>query len=281
MHLFIFGLGYSSLAIATLAMRRGFSVSGTTRSAEKAERLRGLGIEAFLFPSPSPRREEGLMEETLASATHILSSIPPQEGVDSVLPLIDSSARYLAYLSTTGVYGDWGGEWVDEASELRAGNARLRGRVAAENAWRARGGHVFRLAGIYGPGRSAIEDIRAGGARRIDKPGQVFSRIHVEDIAQAVVASMEKPNPGSVYNVCDDMPAPSHEVVAYGCGLLGVEPPPLVPFAQAELSPMGREFYAANRRVRNDKIKAELGVSLLYPDYRAGLAQCLQAGLAE
>ena len=145
----------------------------------------------------------------------------------------------------------------------------------AENAWRARGGHVFRLAGIYGPTRSAIDDIREGTARRIDKPNQVFSRIHADDIAQVVVASMLQPNPANVYNVCDDEPAPAQVVVEYGCKLLGVEPPPLIPFESAEMSPMGREFYAANRRVNNDKIKCELGVELLYPTYREGLAQCL------
>lgn len=183
---------------------------------------------------------------------------------------------WAGYLSTTGVYGDWGGAWVDEGSELRPNNERLKRRVAAEKEWRAHGGHVFRLAGIYGPTRSAIEDIRAGEARRIDKPNQVFSRIHVDDIAQTVVASMFAPNAGSVYNVCDDAPAPAHEVVEYGCRLLGVKPPPLIPFEQAELSPMGREFYAANRRVRNGKIKKELGISLYYPSYKEGLAQCLQ-----
>ncbi len=275
MHLFIFGLGYSSLAIATLAMQKGLKVSGTTRSEEKAKKLEALGIEVF-----NP------IASVAGNFTHILSSIPPQENGDIILPFLanmkpQASHSYLGYLSTTGVYGDWEGEWVDELSELRPNNARLQRRVQAEKQWLALGGHVFRLAGIYGPTRSAIDDIRAGTARRIDKPNQVFSRIHVEDIAQTVVASMLSPNAGSVYNVCDDEPAPAHEVVKYGCGLLGVEPPPLLPFEQAEMSPMGREFYAANRRVNNGKIKRELGVKLLYPNYREGLAQCLQSSAVE
>lgn len=240
-------------------MEQGFRVSGTTRSKEKADALNAQGIEAFLFPHAA------------GDATHILSSIPPQEQGDAVLPLVSGGAAWLGYLSTTGVYGDWDGAWVDEASPLRPNNERLKRREAAEKEWLARGGHVFRLAGIYGPGRNAIEDVRQGEARRIDKPGQVFSRIHVEDIAQAVVASMKRPNPGSIYNVCDDMPAPAHEVVSYACELLGAALPPLVPYAQAELSPMGREFYTSNRRVKNDKIKSELGVSLKYPTYREGL----------
>ncbi len=270
MHLFIFGLGYSSLAIAKLAMSRGVNVSGTTRDAQKARKLEALGISVGNEPE--------------ANVTHILSSIPPQENGDIVLPLIphaQSLVPHLFYLSTTGVYGDWGGAWVDETSELRPNNERLNRRVAAEKEWLSRGGHVFRLAGIYGPGRSAIDDVRGGAARRIDKPGQVFSRIHVEDIAQTVVASMGSPNPGSVYNVCDNEPAPAHEVVAHAAHLLGIEPPPLIPYEQVELSPMGREFYAANRRVRNEKIKRELGVELRYPTYREGLAQCLQSSLAE
>ncbi|MDX2074338.1 MAG: SDR family oxidoreductase [Alphaproteobacteria bacterium] len=252
-------------------MSKGFKVSGTTRSEEKAQKLEALGIEVI-----SPAAWLGL---DFTRFTHILSSIPPQSGYQEPDPAMRRG--WIAYLSTTGVYGDWQGEWVDETSELRPNNERLNRRVAAEKEWLARGGHVFRLAGIYGPGRSAIDDVRGGTARRIDKPGQVFSRIHVEDIAQVVVASMLAPNPGSVYNGCDDEPAPAHEVVAYACKLLDMEPPPMIPFEQAEMSPMGREFYAANRRVRNDKIKRELGMELCYPSYREGLAQCLQSNPSE
>ena len=269
-HLFIFGLGFTAQTLAHAAMKQGYNVSGTTRSEDKCTSLKAQGIHAYLFDQITP--------EILADTTHILSSIPPQEAGDIVLPLIpkaQSLMPYLAYFSTTGVYGDYAGAWVDETSELRSNNARLQRRVQAEQAWQARGGHIFRLAGIYGPGRNALEDVRAGDARRIDKPGQVFSRIHVEDIAQMALASMQKPNPGAVYNVCDDEPAAAHEVVAYACELLGQTPPPLIPFEQAAFSPMGREFYSANRRVSNRRIKQELGLTLTYPDYRAGLKALL------
>lgn len=260
--LFIFGLGYSSQAIAKLAMQQGYAVSGTVRSLEKAEMLRAQGIDAITFVE--------FNNTHLGGVTHILSSIPPQQGVDVVVGYV-SEGGWLGYLSTTGVYGDHAGEWVDETSELRPYSDRLNARVAAEKAWLDKGGHIFRLAGIYGSGRNVLEDILTGEARRIKKPGQVFSRIHVEDIAQTVVASMATPEYKTVYNVCDDEPAPAHEVVAYGCELLGVEPPPLVPFEQAGLSAMGQEFYAANRRVSNQRIKDNLGINLYYPNYKLGL----------
>jgi len=225
--------------------------------------LKEQGIDAILFSKVS--------EKHLLDATHILSSIPPQEKGDVVIPHLADNQKWLGYFSTTGVYGDWDGDWVDEESEPRPNNDRLKRRLEAEAQWRERGGHVFRLAGIYGKGRSAIEDVLAGTARRIDKPGQVFSRIHVEDIAQIVLASMNRPNPKAIYNACDDEPAPAHEVVQFACKLLDREAPPLIPFDRAELSPMGREFYSANRRVKNERIKQELGVKLQYPTYREGL----------
>lgn len=268
--LFIFGLGYSSCVIAQEAIAQGFSVFGTTRTPEKHAALHALGITPYVF--------DGVPPEVLLASSYVLSSVPTQEGAeDAVLARYGEQLGrgWLGYLSTTGVYGDWDGQWVDEESICRAGNARLERRVAAEGAWSLRGGHIFRLAGIYGPGRSAIEDVRAGTARRIDKKGQVFSRIHVEDIAGVVLASMHKPQPAAIYNVCDDEPAPAAEVVAFACQLLGAECPPLVPFEQAPLSPMAREFYSANRRVRNDKIKRELGVRLRYPTYREGLKALL------
>jgi len=277
--LFIFGLGYSSQYIAQAAIKAGFLVAGTCRTQEKCDQLKAQGIEAFVFANSHPTLlplGRGLLE----SATHILSSIPPQEIGDVVLPFLaltancqPPTASWLGYLSTTGVYGDYQGEWVDEQSELRPNNERLKRRVAAEKAWQEKRGHVFRLAGIYGPRRSAIDDVRDGTARRIDKPGQVFSRIHVEDIAQVVLASMLKPNPGAAYNVCDDEPAPAHEVVKFACELLGKVVPALIPYGQAEMSVMGREFYSANRRVKNARIKNELGVTLKYPSYREGLAK--------
>ena len=189
--------------------------------------------------------------------------------------------EWIGYLSTTGVYGDTGGAWVDETATPAPTGARGRRRLAAENAWLAFGErhglavHVFRLAGIYGPGRNALATVRRGAAKRIDKPGHVFSRIHVADIAQVLAASIAKPNPGAIYNVCDDEPAPAADVVAHACALLGVAPPPLTPLDEADLSPMARSFYADNRRVSNARIKNELGVALRFPDYRAGLASLL------
>jgi nucleoside-diphosphate-sugar epimerase len=187
--------------------------------------------------------------------------------------------RWVGYLSTTGVYGDTGGAWVDEAAPLRAGQERGRARIAAEAAWRATGlpVHIFRLAGIYGPGRGPFEKVRDGTARRIVKPGQYFSRIHVDDIAQVLAASIARPDPGAVYNVCDDAPVAPEEVLLHAADLLGLPPPPEVAYAEAEMTPMARSFYAESRRVRNDRIKRDLGVRLHFPDYRAGLAAILAA----
>jgi nucleoside-diphosphate-sugar epimerase len=188
---------------------------------------------------------------------------------------------WLGYLSTTGVYGDRGGGWVDETAALCPSGERGHRRVNAEQGWlglwRDRGVpvHIFRLAAIYGPGRSPFEALRAGAAKRIDKPGQVFSRIHVDDLAQVLFASMRQPRPGAIYNVCDDDPAPQEAVVAFAAGLLGVPAPPLVPLAEAGLSAMALSFYDDKKRVRNSLIKHELGTVLRYPDYRAGLAAIL------
>lgn len=267
-NLFIFGLGYTSQEIARLAIEQGYKVYGTCRTAEKFEVLRKQSIEAFLF--------DAVPKQILASATHILSSIPPQAELgDVVIPRLPNNAHWYGYLSTTGVYGDYGGQWVDEQSECRPNNERLKRRVEAEEDWRNLGGHIFRLAGIYGKGRSAIDDVRAGTARRIDKKRQVFSRIHVGDIAQTILASMNNPNPKSIYNVCDDKPTSACEVVEFACELLGKTLPPLIPFEQAELSAMGREFYNANRRVKNTLIKQNLSVILQYPTYKEGLRAIL------
>jgi hypothetical protein len=285
MHLFCFGLGYSALAFARLLGSEGWVVTGTSRSAEKTAQLRALGVGAELFD-----REMPLPAETLRGVTHILVSIPPDAPKASVDPVLaihggDITAfpglRWLGYLSTTGVYGDRGGDWVDETSALVPTGERGRRRVIAEQGWlelwHSRGVpvHIFRLAAIYGPGRSPFAALRAGIAKRIDKPGQVFSRIHVEDLAQVLRASVAHPRPGAVYNVCDDEPAPPEAVVAYAAGLLGMPAPPLVPFEDAGLSPMARSFYDDNKRVRNALIKTDLGVALRYPDYRAGLAAIL------
>ena len=243
------------------------------------------GFEVHLFDRDRPLAD---LTGTLAGATWMLSTVPPDGPGD---PVIDCHGAALAaadpfnwvgYLSTTGVYGDRGGGRVDEASALRPSTARGRRRVAAEAAWlgleREHGFpvHVFRLAGIYGPGRSQLDQVRAGTARRVVKPGQVFSRIHVDDLAAVLEASMAGPNPGAVYNVCDDLAAPPQDVVAYACQLLGVAPPPTVPFEDAGLGEMARSFYAENKRVDNRRIKRELGVTLEFPSYREGLAELLR-----
>ena len=283
-HLFCFGLGYSALALARLLAPAGWTVTGTSRSAETAAELRTQGLAATVFD-----RDHPLASPALHAATHVLVSIPPDAEGDPVLDrhgldIADlPGLAWLGYLSTTGVYGDRGGGWVDESSALLPTGERGRRRVMAEKGWRAlwreRGVpvHIFRLAAIYGPGRSPFAALRAGLAKRIDKPGQVFSRIHVGDLARVLAASIARPRPGAVYNVCDDEPAPPEAVVAYAARLLGIAAPPLVPFEEAELSPTARGFYDDNKRVRNALIKTELDVILRYPDYRAGLAAILTA----
>jgi nucleoside-diphosphate-sugar epimerase len=279
--LFCFGLGFSPLAFVDLVGPESWHIAGTTRGAEKAAALRAKGIETFLFDRGRPLDDA---TAALAGTTHLLTAVPPDAEGDPVLDhhggdiaALMPDLKWVGYLSTTGVYGDHDGAWVDETTPLQPTGRRQKQRAAAEEAWlalwREHGVpvHLFRLAGIYGPGRSALDAVRSGTARRIDKPGQVFSRIHVEDIASVLRASVDKPDPGAAYNLCDDNPAPGHEVTAYACELLGVEPPPLVPFEQAELSPMAASFYADNKKVRNDRIKSDLGVTLKYPDYRQAL----------
>ncbi|EWY40343.1 epimerase [Skermanella stibiiresistens SB22] len=279
--LFCFGLGFSPLAFIDLVQPEGWRVAGTTRGADKAAALAARGIETHLFDRGRPLHDP---TAALAGTTHLLTAVPPDADGDPVLDhhaadiaSLMPNLRWVGYLSTTGVYGDHGGAWVDETTPTEPTGRRQKQRLAAEEAWlrlwRERGVpvHLFRLAGIYGPGRSAIDSVRSGTARRIDKPGQVFSRIHVEDIARVLRASIDRPNPGAAYNLCDDNPAAGHEVTAFACELLGVQPPPLVPFDQAELSPMAASFYADNKKVRNDRIKSELGVTLKYPDYRPAL----------
>jgi nucleoside-diphosphate-sugar epimerase len=287
--LFCFGLGYSAHRLARALMAEGWIVGGTCRTAESQVELARDGIDAFLFDRD---HRLGIAEAALAAATHVLSSVPPDADGD---PVFDAHGDYLAaaggfhwvgYLSTTGVYGDTGGASVDETAPLAPTSERASRRVDAENAWRGLWSadgvpvHVFRLAGIYGPGRSALDQVRSGAARRIEKPGHVFSRIHVDDISAVVRASISAPDPGAVYNVCDDEPAPAPDVVTLASELLGVEPPPLVPFeeAAADMSPMALSFWRDNRRVDNRRIKEELGVSLSYPDYRTGLRAILAEG---
>jgi nucleoside-diphosphate-sugar epimerase len=281
--LFCFGLGYTALTLGRRLIADGWQVAGTCREADRAAALRAEGIEAIVVDAAHPPADP---DRQIAGATHLLASIPPDAAGDPALALWGPSiARHpglawVGYLSTTGVYGDRDGGWVDETAPLAPTGERGERRVRAEQAWQALAApavpiHLFRLAGIYGPGRSALDTVRAGRAQRVVKPGQVFSRVHVDDIAQVLEASIARPRSGAVYNVCDDNPAPPDEVIAYACELLGVEPPPAVPFATAELSPMAQSFYADNKRVSNRLIKQELGVRLLYPDYRAGLRALL------
>ena len=284
--LFCFGLGYTALALARRLQAEGWRVAGTCREAARQEELVRLGIAARLFDRDRPLADA---RSLLAGFTHLLSSVPPDEAGDPVLDLHGpditsrSELAWIGYLSTTGVYGDRQGGWVDEESALQPTGERGRRRVASEAGWRALGQraglpvHLFRLAGIYGPGRSAFDALRAGRAQRIEKPGQVFSRIHVADIVRVLCASMARPRAEAIYNLCDDDPAAPADVIAHAAALLGVAPPPLVPLAEAKLSEMARSFYDDNKRVRNDRIKQELGVRLTYPDYRAGLAAILAA----
>lgn len=280
-NLFCFGLGYSAEALARRVRPLGWHVAGTARTPEKVERIAALGYEAFLFDGNSPTPD---VTAALARATHILVSAAPGEDGDPTLRCHAADiaqapdVRWIGYLSTIGVYGNTDGAWVDETAPLNPGSERARRRVAAEAAWRAFGDaesrhvQIFRLGGIYGPGRSAIDDLRDGSARRIVKPGQVFNRIHVEDIASVLLAAAEGRGRHSVYNVVDGAPSPSHEMVAYAAELVGVAPPPEIPIDRAGLSPMGQSFYAENRRVANARLSDDLGVTLAYPSYREGLA---------
>ncbi|MGR3463876.1 SDR family oxidoreductase [Limimaricola sp.] len=273
-----FGHGYSARALARL-LPDDWRVIGTTRSDDKAEALRATGVEPAIWPGSD-------LSGALDAATHLLISAAPDADGDPVLrdwrDAIAARAdrfEWVGYLSTTGVYGDRGGDWVDEQSALRPATKRGKARVEVEAAWRAIPGlklHIFRLASIYGPGRGPFEKVRQGTARRIVKPGQVFSRIHVDDIAQVLKASIERPNPGAIYNLCDDDPAPPQDVIAHAAELLGLPVPPEVAFDAAEMTPMARSFYAESKKVRNDRIKHELGVRLIHPDYRSGLSALLK-----
>ncbi|HEX3861694.1 MAG TPA: SDR family oxidoreductase [Stellaceae bacterium] len=281
-HLFCFGMGYTARVLANRLAAEGWRIEGTSRNPE-AVADSGCPIHRF-------ERRRPLPVEILSGVTHILVSVPPQPDGDPVLDChggeiaATPGLAWVGYLSTTSVYGDRSGAWVDETAELRPTGERGRRRVSAEADWldlhRERGvpTHIFRLAGIYGPGRSALDTVRAGTAKRVDKPGQVFSRAHVEDIASVLHASMTRPRPGAVYNVCDDEPASPAAVIEEAARLLGRPMPPLVPFEAAALSPMARSFYDDNKRVSNERIKRELGLTLRYPNYRAGLAAILAAG---
>ena len=284
-HLFVFGFGYSSKAFADRLIARGVKVSATCRSEEKQAALRDQGIDAHLFSRERPLDAEGLA--ALASATLLLSSVPPDADGD---PVIDAHAadilaagpfEWIGYLSTTGVYGDHDGAWVDETTALTPSGVRGQRRVDAEAAWFALGEagpvQTFRLAGIYGPVRNALETVKKGRARRVVKQGQVFSRIHLDDISSILESSVARPNGGAAYNCCDDEAAPPQDVIAFACTLLGVEIPPDIPFETADLSDMARSFYSDNKRVSNQRVKEELGVTLAWPNYRDALRALYQS----
>lgn len=270
------GHGYTSSALAARLVPLGWTVIGTCRDPARADILRAAGVEPLLLPAD--------LSPALARVSHVLAAAAPDAQGDPFLRMAGAALRaahprWVGYLSTTAVYGDHQGAWVDEATPINPQSLRARQRVQAEAAWLATGlpVHIFRLAGIYGPGRGPFEKVRDGSARRIIKPGQVFSRIHVADIAETLLASIRRPNPGAIYNVCDDDPAPAEDVLSHAAHLLGLPEPPAIPYDEAEMTPLARSFYAESKRVRNDRIKTELGVNLRYPDYRAGLAELLKS----
>jgi nucleoside-diphosphate-sugar epimerase len=273
------GFGYTAQALARRLQPQGWTILGTYRDASSKDSIIAAGAEPIAWDKPA-------LEAALARATDVLiSASPTEDGDPSLVQLRDAFAAraadlsWVGYLSTTGVYGDQGGDWVDETADLHPSTERGQRRVEAEREWQAIDGlplHLFRLAGIYGPGRGPFAKVRAGTARRIIKPGQVFSRIHVEDIAQCLEASLKAPAPGEAYNVCDDDPAPPQDVIEYAATLLGVPVPPDLPIDEAKMSPMARSFYSESKRVSNRKMKEQLGVELIYPDYRTGLQMLLE-----
>jgi nucleoside-diphosphate-sugar epimerase len=279
-HMLFFGFGYSAAALAKRLDRSQWRITATSRSTAGADHIRALGHDALVFDQH---------EDIPDGVTHIVSSVPPDAGGDPVLRRYGNSlvrqvrrTVWVAYLSTTGVYGDHGGAWIDENTPLTPNTERGWRRLWAEQAWlrlHAQHGlplHFFRLAGIYGPGRNALEAVRGGTAKRVIKPGQVFSRIHVDDIAGMLLASMARPKAGGAYNGADDLPCPPQDVVEHAARLLGLAVPPDIPFESATLSPMARSFYADSKRVSNRRVKEELGYHFLYPDYLTGLAALMK-----
>ncbi len=278
--LLIFGAGYSALACARQSAGKYDAITGTTRSPEKAARLSAEGVSPIVFAGESTPA----LSEAIARATHVLVSIAPDKAGDPVLAALGEelaaaeNLRWICYLSTVGVYGDHGGGWIDETTPCHPQSARSVERVAAEQAWRAlaqaRGLPlaIFRLSGIYGPGRNAFINIEKGTARRLVKPGQVFNRIHRDDIARAFDLAAQIEADGD-FNITDDEPAPPQDIVAFAFSLAGRQPPPEIDFETAELSPMARSFYGENKRVSNAKSKQVLGMSYGYPDYRTALAR--------
>jgi len=284
-NLFCFGLGFTGSALVQEVRAKGGMASGTCRENTQIDFWNGAGVRSYCFDG---KVSSEAVERAVSQASHVLVTIPPQKGAGDVvlkhfkkILTNNSQLLWLGYLSTTGVYGNRDGDWVDETSELKPGFDHQSRRVEAEKQWRDLYRdhqvpvHIFRLAGIYGPGRNLLQRVRQGSARRIDQPGLVFNRIHVEDVVQVLNASMDHPHPGAIYNVSDDVPSSPAEAVAFACGLLHVEVPPLMALEDAKLSNMARGFYLTNKKVRNQKIKEDLGIQLRYPDYKAGLKALL------
>ena len=275
--LFLFGPGFSAQALARRLGAQGWRACGTARSAEAAPTLAALGITPVILADP-----EAVAEALVASAA-VLIAAPPSEagcpGLAALSPALEAGARpgWIGYLSTTGVYGDRGGGWVTEASDLAPVSVQGARRMEAEQAWLDLGARrglavaVFRLPGLYGPGRSALDRVREGAAN-IVKPGQVFSRLHIDDLASALAASIARPRAGGVYNICDDEQGPPQDVLAYAAALLGLPAPPTLSLDDPSVGPASRRFYAENKRVSNARAKAELGWRPAYPSYREGLA---------
>jgi len=285
LRLFVFGLGYVGAAFAQALRAKGWDIAASARSPEQAARLRAAGVE------PADPDDRDAMAAALKGVNAVLITSPPgQDGcaaLESVIPALAQAQAFpdwIGYLSTTGVYGDFDGRWVFETSPLKAQSVEGARRVGAERDWRQVGGGMgltvatFRLPGIYGPGRSAFDRLRAGEGRRIVKPGQVFSRIHLDDIVSGLLASLDQPKAGGIYNLCDDEPAPPQDVMEYAARLLGVAVPPDLPFNALGMSPATRRFYAENKRVSNALAKAELGWRPKYPTYREGLRAILEGG---
>lgn len=285
MRLLVFGYGFSAAAVARRLGPQGWEIAAPLRRPEDAGRLEAEGVV------PVPLAEPARLVAALKDADAVLVTAPPDaQGCPGLRTLVPAMARaqafpdWLGYLSTTGVYGDRQGGWVFEQGRLAAQSMEGARRVAAERDWLDVGKGmgltvtVFRLPGIYGPGRSAFDRLREGRARRISTPGQVFSRIHVDDLAGGLAASIARPRAGGIYNLCDDEPAPNSEVVAYAAHLLGQAPPPEVSLEDARLPPAAQRFYAESKRVSNARAKAELGWRPTYPTYREGLAAVLAAG---
>jgi nucleoside-diphosphate-sugar epimerase len=269
------GHGFSASVLGAQLIKDGWTVYGTTRSVEKAKKLNDGGVNSIIWPGTD-------LTPYIQKATHILTSVSPNSQGDPVLNqyneiLSKNTFDWVGYLSTTGVYGNHNGGWVDENSPLKPNTTRGKLREEAELSWSKLNInlHIFRLAGIYGPGRGPFSKVRNGTARRIIKEGQLFSRIHVDDIAQVLLASIRYPRQGAIYNVCDDNPAPPEDVISYAAELLDMPIPIAIDYDKAEMSPMARSFYAENKRVSNELIKKELGVELKFPDYKAGLQSLL------